>query len=74
MEGEFLSRGVPAAKWFSIYCHHFNTLESNVTFYRMPDVKTLLKWYDESPPDFTFSVKVPRLITHFKNSSILIKT
>jgi uncharacterized protein YecE (DUF72 family) len=65
-KGNFYPAGVPAAKWFSLYCHHFNSLESNVTFYRMPDVKTLLKWYDESPPDFSFSVKVPRLITHFK--------
>ncbi len=58
--------GIPAGKWFSFYSKHFNTLESNVTFYRLPALKTLLKWYDESPEDFSFSVKAPQLITHYK--------
>jgi uncharacterized protein YecE (DUF72 family) len=29
-------------------------------------VSYLKNWYDKSPPGFTFSVKVPRLITHYK--------
>jgi uncharacterized protein YecE (DUF72 family) len=29
-------------------------------------VKTLENWYQISPPDFLFSAKVPRLITHYK--------
>ena len=57
---------IPASKWFSFYSKHFNTLGSNVTFYRLPALKTLLKWYDDSPNDFSFSVKAPQLITHYK--------
>ena len=58
--------GIPASKWFSYYSKHFNTLESNVTFYRLPALKTLIKWYDDSPEQFSFSVKAPQLITHYK--------
>jgi len=62
----FYPDGLPQTKWFAFYCEHFNTLELNVTFYRFPTVKTLSKWYESSPEDFKFSVKVPKAITHFK--------
>src|SRR5439155_15469624 len=48
------------------YCNHFNTLELNSTFYHFPRVHTLLNWYNKSPEDFKFSVKAPRLISHYK--------
>lgn len=38
----------------------------NVTFYRFPRVPFLKNWYGLAPPDFRFSVKAPRAITHFK--------
>jgi uncharacterized protein YecE (DUF72 family) len=38
----------------------------NTTFYRFPRVETLQRWYTKSPENFVFSVKVPRLITHYK--------
>ncbi len=53
-------------RWFEFYCEHFNTVELNVTFYRFPRPETLRQWYDRSPEDFRFTVKVPRLITHYK--------
>lgn len=52
--------------WFIYYTKHFNTLELNVTFYQFPKLASLQKWFDASPDDFVFSLKVPRLITHFK--------
>jgi len=58
--------GLAANKWLSFYSKHFNTLESNVTFYRLPSLTTLSKWHDESPNDFSFSVKAPQVITHYK--------
>lgn len=51
--------------WFSYYCEHMNTIELNTTFYKFPTVKSLEKWYHDSPMDFRFSVKAPRVITHF---------
>ncbi|QER41326.1 DUF72 domain-containing protein [Thermodesulfobacterium sp. TA1] len=52
--------------WLSIYAKHFNTVEVNVTFYRLPSSKTFEKWYAETPEDFVFSLKAPKIITHVK--------
>lgn len=56
----------PQRKWFDYYCTRFNTLELNYTFYRFPQIAPLEGWYYKSPPNFKFSIKAPRLITHFK--------
>ena len=65
-KGLFYPPGLRQKDWFEFYCRHFNTLELNMTFYRFPQVKFLRSWYDRSPSDFLFSVKMPRLITHYK--------
>src|ERR1700760_568766 len=62
----FYPKGLAQSKWFEYYCTQFNTLELNTTFYRFPTIEMLKKWYDKSPADFKFSVKAPRLITHYK--------
>lgn len=62
----FYPAGIPQRKWFEYYSSQFDTLELNVTFYRFPQVKFLQNWYMVSPADFKFSVKAPRLITHYK--------
>lgn len=62
----FYPAGLPQSKWFQFYYEHFNTLELNVTFYKFPTEKSLEKWYSSSPQNFKFSVKVPRVITHYK--------
>lgn len=62
----FYPKGTPQRIWFEYYCEHFNTLELNVTFYRFPDISVFKGWYQRSPRDFSFSVKAPRLITHYK--------
>ena len=65
-KGEFYPEGLAQSKWFNYYASQFNTLELNVTFYRFPQLKTLENWYAKSPETFKFSIKVPRLITHYK--------
>jgi len=62
----FYPAKLPVKKWFDYYSQNFATLELNVTFYRFPQVDMLQKWYNESPDHFRFSVKAPRVITHFK--------
>ena len=62
----FYPKGLAANKWFRYYSTHFNTIETNVSFYRLPLLSTLEKWYNDSPGDFTFCVKASRLITHYK--------
>jgi uncharacterized protein YecE (DUF72 family) len=65
-KGLFYPENIPKSKWFEFYCEHFNTIELNTTFYRFPRVEFLKAWYKRSPENFSFSVKAPRLITHFK--------
>jgi uncharacterized protein YecE (DUF72 family) len=62
----FYPKGLAQKDWFRYYCEHFNTIEINSTFYKMPAQKSFDKWYDESPGDFLFTIKAPRLITHYK--------
>lgn len=57
---------MPQRKWFDYYCTRFNTLELNVTFYRFPQLAFLESWYGQSPDEFNFAVKAPRLITHYR--------
>lgn len=63
---KFYPKGLPQRKWFEFYCESFNTVELNVTFYRFPKPEALMGWYKRSPEDFKFTVKAPRLITHYK--------
>jgi uncharacterized protein YecE (DUF72 family) len=68
-KGIFYPESLPQKEWFKYYTQKFNTLELNVTFYRFPVLKSLEAWYDASPAHFSFAVKVPRLITHYKKFS-----
>ena len=71
----FYPIGLPQRSWFEYYCQHFNTIEINSSFYKQPSLKSFSAWYDTSGPDFLFSIKAPRTITHynkFKDASDLI--
>ncbi|MDP4130633.1 MAG: DUF72 domain-containing protein [Bacteroidota bacterium] len=65
-KGEFYPEKLPQKGWFAFYATQFNTLELNTTFYRFPTPAMLGNWFDQSPDVFLFSVKAPRLITHYK--------
>lgn len=62
----FYPQELPKAKWLEFYTRHFPTVELNNSFYRLPSEAAFKNWYDSSPPDFTFAVKVSRYITHIK--------
>ncbi|MFL9844836.1 DUF72 domain-containing protein [Flavobacterium rhizosphaerae] len=62
----FYPEGLPKKQWFEYYCKYFDTYELNATFYRFPTVKSLQSWYHKTPQAFTFSIKVPKTITHIK--------
>jgi uncharacterized protein YecE (DUF72 family) len=62
----FYPEKVPMRLWFEFYCNHFKTVELNTTFYNFPKPEILSSWYKRSPQDFIFTVKAPRLITHYK--------
>ncbi|HAH23801.1 MAG TPA: DUF72 domain-containing protein [Prolixibacteraceae bacterium] len=68
-KGLFYPPTLPKKKWLSYYSEHFNTVEINNTFYKMPEEKTLRNWYELTPPNFVFSLKGFRNITHLKKLS-----
>jgi uncharacterized protein YecE (DUF72 family) len=62
--GPFYPKGMPQREWLGHYAREFPTLELNVTFYRLPDARTLTGWIERTPPGFLFSVKAFRGLTH----------
>lgn len=50
----------------NFYLQHFDTLELNNSFYRLPQVSSLESWRDAVPSHFVFAVKASRFITHNK--------
>jgi uncharacterized protein YecE (DUF72 family) len=46
------------------YGEHFDTVEINLSFYRLPLPQVLAAWRDHTAPDFLFSVKGHRYLTH----------
>ena len=53
-------------RWLEFYARHFDTVEINATFYRLPRTDAVTRWADESPPGFCFGVKMSRYVTHVK--------
>lgn len=48
------------------YSRFFNVVEINSTFYKIPQENTVAKWYQETPHNFKFVVKMNSYITHYK--------
>jgi uncharacterized protein YecE (DUF72 family) len=46
------------------YAGRFDTVELNVTFYRMPSAATFRSWASRVPKGFLFAVKASRYLTH----------
>ena len=46
------------------YAEHFDTVEVNSSFYRVPAVKTTAEWAKRTPKDFEFSLKLFQKFTH----------
>ena len=62
--GIFYPEKLAQRKWLEFYCEHFDTVEVNSTFYRLPPSSTFEGWKKRTPDGFLWAVKVPRKITH----------
>ena len=62
----FYSKGLPVKDWFAFYAEHFDTVEINNSFYRLPKAETFEKWRDQAPPGFCYAVKANRFLTQAK--------
>lgn len=65
-KGFFYPEDLPARDYLQFYSENLNSLEINSTFYRRPTNKTLEKWYQTTPEDFKFFIKIPKNFTHIK--------
>jgi uncharacterized protein YecE (DUF72 family) len=64
--GVFYPPRLPQREWLRYYAERFDTVELNTTFYRLPNAASVARWVSETPPGFSFAVKVSRYITHIK--------
>jgi len=64
--GNFYPLGAAPDKYLSEYSKNFDTVEVDSTFYRIPYENTVTNWKDQTPDNFLFSVKFPRVITHVR--------
>jgi len=48
----------------AFYADHFDTVEVNSTFYRMPEAPQTARWVERTPEGFLFSVKLFQKFTH----------
>jgi uncharacterized protein YecE (DUF72 family) len=65
-KGPFYPPDLPASRWLDFYTAHFDTVELNNTFYRLPPPTAAGMWRDSTPPGFRFAVKGSRFLTHMK--------
>lgn len=64
--GRFYPPDLPKRRWFSFFAEHFDTLEINASFYRLPSRETFAAWAAQAPERFVYAVKFSRFGTHNK--------
>jgi uncharacterized protein YecE (DUF72 family) len=64
-KGSFYPEDLPESKMLRFYGEHFDTVEINNTFYRMPKPGVLEAWTKEVPASFAFVLKGPQWLSHW---------
>ena len=62
----FYPQNATANTYLNYYAQHFRTVEVDSTFYGIPRPSTVQNWFRQTPDDFVFTLKVPKMITHEK--------
>jgi uncharacterized protein YecE (DUF72 family) len=64
--GIFYPQEVKQKDWFGYFSRHFDTVEINNSFYRLPTPAVFEAWHRQAPTGFIYSVKASRFLTHVK--------
>src|SRR5271170_5409815 len=64
--GVFYPVKLPQKRELEYSSRIFPTIEINGTFYSLQTPKSFLRWREETPEDFVFSVKATQYITHIR--------
>jgi len=62
--GNFYPQFCPKADFLRFYTSVFKTVEIDSTYYRMPTKDMICRWHKQTPDDFVFTAKFPRMVTH----------
>lgn len=62
--GPLYPPGTRPTEFLPTYAKVFRAVEVDSTFYAIPDPRAVRNWYERTPPDFTFALKMPKEITH----------
>ncbi|HEX5621934.1 MAG TPA: DUF72 domain-containing protein [Solirubrobacteraceae bacterium] len=60
---EWYPPDLPARERLPWYAEHFDAVEVNSTFYAIPTGSTVERWAEQTPPGFTFDVKLHKLLS-----------
>ncbi len=63
---------LPASERLPWYAEHFNLVEVNSTFYRVPEPDTVKRWCEQTPDGFVFDVKLHRLLSRHSTKPELL--
>lgn len=64
--GKFYPEKSNAKQQFEVYSKHFDTVEINNSFYKLPPHTVFEGWYEQSPKKMLFAIKANRFITHMR--------
>jgi uncharacterized protein YecE (DUF72 family) len=64
--GRVYPPGCPPSRWLAHYATLFDSVEVNSTFYRLAKPEAVARWVADTPPEFLFTVKASRYLTHMK--------
>ncbi len=64
--GPFYPEGTKNSEFLTIYSQKFDGVEVDSTFYGIPRASSVVNWYEITPENFKFVLKVPGEVTHGK--------
>jgi uncharacterized protein YecE (DUF72 family) len=72
-QGPFYSKELEQTKWLQYYSSILDFVEVDSTFYSIPSPFRVKKWAIHTPADFRFTAKMPKVITHEKAMTDVIR-
>ena len=72
--GPFYPEKMPPGKFLEFYAEHFDTVEVNATYYRIPMMKALEGMVRRTPDNFTFVIKAHQDLTHNRGVSHILQS
>lgn len=68
-KGSFYPKDLPKKDYLKYYATKFDVVEINNTYYKFPTKSVVKQWFDSTPADFKFIVKMNIYVTTYKKLS-----